>query len=182
MLKMIGKDRNSHMTNPGAQNESLVGLTASIVSANVSNSPLGTHDLCDMILSVHSALSSLASVATPIVDEGQVGRREPAVPIEKSIEQEFIICLEDGKKLKTLKRYLRAKYQMSPEDYRAKWGLPLDYPMAAPSYLEQRRKMAHKIGLGLRPKSSKIKSEAVIVTGPKDAKSEDGRTRRRKAG
>lgn len=75
----------------------------------------------------------------------------PAVPIDESVQQDFIICLEDGKKLKTLKRHLRARYQMSPEDYRAKWGLPLDYPMAAPNYINQRRIAAQNNALGRRP-------------------------------
>ncbi|WP_242130199.1 MucR family transcriptional regulator [Sphingobium sp. Sx8-8] len=140
------------MSNTENEKESLVSLTANIVSANVSNSPVGVTDLCDMIKSVHSALSSLAT------HEESVGelqtKREPAVPIRSSIKPEYIVCLEDGKKLKTLKRYLRARYQMSPEEYRAKWGLPPDYPMAAPSYTNQRREMAHKIGLGLRPKAA----------------------------
>lgn len=140
------------MENKDTEKDSLVSLTANIVSANVSSNPVGVADLCDMIKSVHSALSSLA---VPSVSGGEVQtRREPAVPIRSSIKPEYIICLEDGKKLKTLKRYLRARYQMSPEEYRAKWGLPPDYPMAAPSYTNQRREMAHKIGLGLRPKAT----------------------------
>jgi len=124
---------------------SLVSLTANIVSANVSNSPMAVGDLCEMIKSVHSALSKLES------PEGEgTAKRDPAVPIRSSIKEDYIVCLEDGKKLKTLKRYLRARYQMTPEEYRAKWGLPADYPMAAPSYTNQRRELAHKIGLGLR--------------------------------
>ena len=146
------------MTNTDSEKDSLVSLTANIVSANVSNSPVGVVDLCDMIKSVHSALSSLAAPEESAA-EPQI-RREPAVPIRSSIKQEYIVCLEDGKKLKTLKRYLRARYQMSPEEYRAKWGLPADYPMAAPSYTNQRREMAHKIGLGLRPKGISKRSAA----------------------
>lgn len=140
------------MENTDLEKDSLVSLTANIVSANVSNSPVGVVDLCDMIKSVHSALSGLATPGLP--GGGMQAKREPAVPIRSSIKPEYIVCLEDGKKLKTLKRYLRARYQMSPEEYRAKWGLPPDYPMAAPSYTNQRREMAHKIGLGLRPKAT----------------------------
>ncbi len=180
MLVGLGEGRNPDMTNTSVDKDSLVGLTASIVSANVSNSPVGTHDLCDMILSVHSALSRLASTVAPIA-EVETMRREPAVPIEESIQHDFIVCLEDGKKLKTLKRHLRAKYQMSPEDYRAKWGLPIDYPMAAPSYLDQRRKMAHKIGLGLRPKTGRSKGDEGLVATPAVAEKQDAPARRRKA-
>lgn len=182
MLVGLGEDRNPDMTNASVEKDSLVGLTASIVSANVSNSPVGTHDLCDMILSVHSALSSLSSLATTAavpMAAVEAARREPAVPIEESIQHDFIVCLEDGKKLKTLKRHLRAKYQMSPEEYRAKWGLPIDYPMAAPSYLDQRRQMAHKIGLGLRPKAGRSKGEEGAVSAA--AEKRETPARRRKA-
>lgn len=140
------------MTGIEEDKDSLVSLTASIVSANVSNNPMAVEDLCSMIKSVHSALSGLSGhEAVPI------SRREPAVPVRSSVKEDYIVCLEDGKKLKTLKRYLRARYQMSPEEYRAKWGLPADYPMAAPSYTNQRRELAHKIGLGLRPKATAAK-------------------------
>lgn len=146
------------MANASIGKDSLVSLTANIVSANVSNNPMGVGDLCDMIKSVHSALSSLASREEAAVHEESAGppkaHREPAVPIEASITPEYIVCLEDGKKLKTLKRYLRSRYQLTPEEYRAKWGLPADYPMAAPNYTNQRREMARKIGLGLRPRAT----------------------------
>lgn len=179
MLVGLGEDRNPDMTNASVEKDSLVGLTASIVSANVSNSPVGTHDLCDMILSVHSALSSLATTGAVPMAAVEAARREPAVPIEESIQHDFIVCLEDGKKLKTLKRHLRAKYQMSPEEYRAKWGLPIDYPMAAPSYLDQRRQMAHKIGLGLRPKAGRSKGEEGAVSAAAEKRETPARRRRR---
>ncbi|WP_323810852.1 Ros/MucR family transcriptional regulator [Sphingobium baderi] len=140
------------MTGIEEDKDSLVSLTASIVSANVSNNPMAVEDLCGMIKSVHFALSGLS---TP--EAAPISRREPAVPIRSSVKEDYIVCLEDGKKLKTLKRYLRARYQMSPEEYRAKWGLPADYPMAAPSYTNQRRELAHKIGLGRRPKAAAAK-------------------------
>jgi len=169
------------MINTDEEKDSLVSLTANIVSANVSNNPVGIIDLCDMIKSVHSALSSLAthdeSAGEPPI------KREPAVPIRSSIKPEYIVCLEDGKKLKTLKRYLRARYQMSPEDYRAKWGLPPDYPMAAPSYTNQRREMAHKIGLGLRPKSTDkravVKAETSVEEGAAGSAAKASSRRRR---
>lgn len=168
------------MTSVENEKESLVSLTANIVSANVSNSPLSVGELCDMIKSVHSALSNLEEPETETAT-----RREPAVPIRSSVKEEYIVCLEDGKKLKTLKRYLRAKYQMSPEEYRAKWGLPADYPMAAPSYTNQRRELAHKIGLGLRPKAKVKRSSTashaaanIDHSAPKPAKA----PRRRKSG
>lgn len=138
------------MQNENAEGRSLLPLTADIVRANISTKQVSTEDLCDMIARVHAALSSLneggGSMALP-----RDAQPRPAVPIEESVQQDFIICLEDGKKLKTLKRHLRARYQMSPEDYRAKWGLPLDYPMAAPNYINQRRIAAQNNGLGRRP-------------------------------
>ena len=157
---------------------SLVSLTANIVSANVSNNPMAVGDLCEMIKSVHSALSKLESP-----EEEKTAKRDPAVPIRSSIKEDYIVCLEDGKKLKTLKRYLRARYQMTPEEYRAKWGLPPDYPMAAPSYTNQRRELAHKIGLGLRAEP-KGKRTATKLPSPveKDAPKPPATSSRRKSG
>lgn len=164
------------MTNIDNSKGSLVSLTANIVSANVANSPVDVGDLCDMIKSVHSALSNLEGAATDIAP-----RAEPAVPIRASIKPDYIVCLEDGKKLKTLKRYLRARYQMTPEQYKAKWGLPADYPMAAPSYTNQRREMAHKIGLGLRPKA-KAKKASSNIAAPIDAPAEKAKKPRASKG
>ncbi len=131
------------MNDASAKNEMLITLTADIVAAHVSNNSVAVSDLPLLIQNVHTALSSLGTVsAAPEV------RPEPAVSIRASIKPDYIVCLEDGKKLKMLKRHLMTHYQMTPEDYRAKWNLPADYPMVAPNYAEQRRTLAKKIGLG----------------------------------
>ena len=125
--------------------ETLVTLTADIVAAHVSNNSVAVSDVAVLIANVHGALSGLGSpVVAPEV------KAEPAVSIRSSIKPDFIVCLEDGKKLKMLKRHLMTHYQMTPEQYRAKWSLPLDYPMVAPNYAEQRRSLAKKIGLGTK--------------------------------
>ena len=125
--------------------ETLITLTADIVSAHVSNNSVAVNDLPTLIQNVHSALKGLG---TPVV-EPEV-KPEPAVSIRSSVKPDYIVCLEDGKKLKMLKRHLMTHYQMTPDDYRAKWGLPADYPMVAPNYAEQRRSLAKKIGLGTK--------------------------------
>lgn len=121
----------------------LVGLTADIVSAHVSHNNVTTADVPTLIHTVYEALSKTGQ---PEAEE--IPALEPAVSIRNSIKPDFIVCLEDGKKLKMLKRYLRTNYNMSPEEYRAKWGLPKDYPMVAPSYRQTRSALAHQIGLG----------------------------------
>lgn len=118
----------------------LLEVTSRIVAAHVSNNPVQAADLPELINGVHSALAKLGHEA----NSGPV----PAVPVADSIKTEYIVCLEDGKRLKTLKRHLRAAFGMSPEEYRAKWQLPPDYPMVAQTYSEQRRKLAKRIGLG----------------------------------
>lgn len=131
------------MDDASAKNEMLITLTADIVAAHVSNNSVAVSDLPLLIQNVHTALSSLGTVAVaPEV------RPEPAVSVRASIKPDYIVCLEDGKKLKMLKRHLMTHYQMTPDDYRAKWNLPADYPMVAPNYAEQRRSLAKKIGLG----------------------------------
>jgi predicted transcriptional regulator len=127
----------------GAEDE-LLRMTADVVAAYVSNNTLATAQLADVIHAVYNSLRGL---------EGQVAEApaeplKPAVPIRKSITPEYLVCLEDGKKLKMLKRHLRSTYNMTPDDYRTKWGLPADYPMVAPKYAEQRSEFAKKIGLG----------------------------------
>jgi len=124
----------------------LVELTAEIVSAYVSNNTVVAADLPGVIQNVFEALNK-ASNAT-----GQPAKEElkPAVPIKKSVTPEFIICLEDGKKFKSLKRHLRTHYDLSPEEYREKWGLPHDYPMVAPNYAAARSDLAKRMGLGQR--------------------------------
>lgn len=121
----------------------LLGLAADIVTAYVSNNEITSDRLPDIIKTVYGTLMTLSSNAISKVEE-----LKPAVPIKKSFTNEYIICLEDGKKLKMLKRYLRSRYDLSPEEYRAKWGLPAEYPMVAPNYAKKRSEFAKKIGLG----------------------------------
>ena len=123
--------------------DQLITLTADIVAAHVSNNSVAVADLPVLIANVHGALNSLGG---PVV--APESKQEPAVSVRSSIKPDFIVCLEDGKKLKMLKRHLMTHYQMTPEQYRAKWNLPADYPMVAPNYAEQRRSLAKKIGLG----------------------------------
>ncbi len=125
--------------------ETLITLTADIVSAHVSNNSVAVGDVPDLIQNVHGALIQLGQT-TP---EPEV-KQEPAVSVRSSVKPDYIVCLEDGKKLKMLKRHLMTHYQMTPEQYRTKWNLPTDYPMVAPNYAEQRRSLAKKIGLGTR--------------------------------
>jgi predicted transcriptional regulator len=126
-------------------NETLITLTADIVSAHVSNNSVAVNDLPTLIQNVHGALTGLGVRA-----EEPETRPEPAVSVRSSIKPDYIVCLEDGKKLKMLKRHLMTHYQMTPDEYRAKWGLAADYPMVAPNYAEQRRTLAKKIGLGTK--------------------------------
>jgi len=133
------------MDNSNEMQETLVTLTADIVAAHVSNNSVAVSDLPLIIQNVHGALAALG---TP--DQTPEAPQEPAVSIRSSIKPDYIVCLEDGKKLKMLKRHLMTHYQMTPEDYRAKWKLPADYPMVAPNYAEQRRSLAKKIGLGTK--------------------------------
>jgi predicted transcriptional regulator len=136
---------NKHMNESNDTQEFLATLTADIVSAHVSNNSVATADLPHLIQSVYGSLAGLGGpVAAPV--EPQV----PAVSIRSSIKPDFIVCLEDGKKLKMLKRHLMTHYSMTPDDYRTKWGLPADYPMVAPNYAEQRRVLAKQIGLGTK--------------------------------
>jgi len=124
----------------------LISLTADIVSAHVSNNSVAASDVAALIQSTYEALSK----AGEPVPEPEAAP-ESAVAIRSSVKHDYIVCLEDGKKLKMLKRYLRTHYSMTPEEYRAKWKLPRDYPMVAPAYAEQRRGLARQIGLGRTP-------------------------------
>lgn len=133
------------MEEQSAQGEMLITLTSDIVAAHVSNNSVAVSDLPLLIQNVYGALSQLSS--TPAAPEV---KQEPAVSIRASIKPDYIVCLEDGKKLKMLKRHLMTHYQMTPDDYRLKWNLPADYPMVAPNYAEQRRTLAKKIGLGTK--------------------------------
>ncbi len=122
----------------------LLGMTTEIVSAYVGNNTVTSADVPALIQSIHRALAGVSQPAE-VVDTSP---KEPAVPVKRSITPDFLICLEDGRKFKSLKRHLRTKYNMSPEDYRAKWGLPRDYPMVAPNYARARSDLAKQMGLG----------------------------------
>ena len=130
---------------------SYIDLAADIVSAYVSNNSVPASDLPGLIHEVHSALVRVTSGAVPVVAEAL----KPAVPAKKSITNEYIVCLEDGKKFKSLKRHLRTQYNMSPEEYREKWGLPADYPMVAPNYAQARSNLAKQMGLGHQRRKGK---------------------------
>jgi len=125
----------------------LVELTADIVAAYVGNNTVPQADLPKLIANIYQSLAS-ATQAPAEAKPADVVELKPAVPVRKSLTPDYIICLEDGKKFKSLKRHLRTHYDLSPEQYREKWGLPLDYPMVAPNYAEARSSLAKKIGLG----------------------------------
>jgi predicted transcriptional regulator len=122
----------------------VIEMTADIVSAYVGNNSVSAADLPSLIQSIHRALSGIAGGAEVV----EAAPKEPAVPVKKSITPDFLICLEDGRKFKSLKRHLRTKYNMSPEEYRAKWNLAKDYPMVAPNYAKARSDLAKQMGLG----------------------------------
>jgi predicted transcriptional regulator len=126
--------------------ETLITLTSDIVAAHVSNNDVAVTDLSGLITNVYNALANLGEAV-----EVEEVKPQPAVAIRNSIKPDYIVCLEDGKKLKMLKRYIRTNFNMSPEEYRARWGLAADYPMVAPNYAEKRRDLAKKIGLGRKP-------------------------------
>ena len=125
--------------------DTLLTLTADIVAAHVSNNSVAVNDLPNLIQNVHAALSGISGNGG-----ATEAKPEPKVSIRASIKPDYIVCLEDGKKLKMLKRHLMTHYSMTPEQYRQKWGLSADYPMVAPNYAEQRRKLAKSIGLGTK--------------------------------
>ena len=125
--------------------DTLITLTADIVAAHVSNNSVAVNDLPQLIKNIHGALSALTGAGA-----AAEARPEPRVPIRSSVKPDYIVCLEDGVRLKMLKRYLMTNYQMTPDDYRKRWGLPADYPMVAPNYAEQRRTLAKSIGLGTK--------------------------------
>ncbi len=129
---------------PASQN--VLGLTAQIVSAHVSNNSVPPDTLPSLIQEVYKTLSGVGK------EPAQPDRPQPAVPAKKSVFPDHIVCLEDGKKLKMLKRHLKTAYNMTPEQYRERWGLPPDYPMVAPNYAQHRSSLAKKIGLGTKPR------------------------------
>jgi predicted transcriptional regulator len=130
-----------------AKADDLLKFASDIVAAYVSNNPIPAGEIPGMIKSIHSTLGGLANGLTADAALAQ----KPAIAVKRSITPEYIVCLEDGKKLKMLKRYLRSRYNLTPDEYRAKWGLPADYPMVAPNYAAQRSEFAKKIGLGRMP-------------------------------
>lgn len=129
-----------------AMAETLINLTADIVSAHVGNNSVAVGDVPTLISNVYRALAGLDKPA-PV----EQAAPEPAVSVRTSVKHEYIVCLEDGKKLKMLKRHLATRYNLTPDQYRARWSLPADYPMVAPAYAEKRRELAKKIGLGRKP-------------------------------
>jgi len=133
--------------------EEILKLVTEIVSAYVSKNPVAAEDLPNVIKSVHATLGGFQGA------EGVVLARPPAVPVKKSVTPDYIVCLEDGRKLKMLKRYLRAQYGLTPEAYRAKWNLPADYPMTAPNYAARRSEFAKQSGLG-KPGGAAAKKSA----------------------
>jgi predicted transcriptional regulator len=138
--------------------ETLITLAADIVAAHVSNNSVAVSDLPVLISNVYTALAGLSPgqpVAEPLP--------EPAVSIRSSIKNDHIVCLEDGKKLKMLKRHLMTRYNMTPDQYRTRWNLPSDYPMVAPAYAEKRRELAKKIGLGRKPAPKRGRPPKVAV-------------------
>jgi predicted transcriptional regulator len=128
----------------GPERAGLLRMAADVASAYVKRHQVQAADVSALVTSVHAALTGLATGTAPAPQ----GALTPAVPVKKSVGEDFIVCLEDGKRLKMLKRYLRTHFNLSPEQYRAKWGLPADYPMVAPNYAKQRSDFAKSIGLG----------------------------------
>jgi predicted transcriptional regulator len=137
------------MDNP-EQNRDLLALTTEIVAAHVSNNTVALSDLPQLINQVYNSLANIGTA--PVVP---ASRPLPAISVKKSVQPDYIVCLEDGKKLKMLKRHLMTAYNMSPESYRERWGLPADYPMVAPNYAEQRSRLAKQIGLGTRARRTR---------------------------
>ncbi len=132
------------------QGRELLRLTSTIVGAHVANNPIAVTDVPGLIVTVHQTLATLGPVEP-------APKPTPAVPIKRSVTPDYIICLEDGKKQKMLKRHLKTAHSMSPDEYRERWGLPRDYPLVSPNYAKQRSALAKKIGLGRTP-GTKIKA------------------------
>ena len=140
------------MAEQDAGEDTLLTLTADIVAAHVSNNSVAVNDLPNLIENVHRALRGISTTSA-----APEAKPEPKVSIRSSVKPDYIVCLEDGKKLKMLKRHLMTHYSMTPEQYRAKWGLSADYPMVAPNYAEQRRTLAKSIGLGTKRRKTRGK-------------------------
>lgn len=134
----------TEMEEPPITNEDVLRMTTDIVASFVSNNTIPAETVPEVIRQVHRSVHALAHTTS----EKPAEKPKPAVPISKSVTEDHIVCLEDGRKLKMLKRYLRSNFNMTPDEYRRKWGLPADYPMVAPSYAKRRSEFAKKIGLG----------------------------------
>ncbi len=143
------KDREGNVMTEVDDSSDLLGLTAQIISAHVSNNAVTPDILPTLIQDVYRTLAGVGQA--PVARD----KPQPAVPARKSVFPDHIICLEDGKKLKMLKRHLKTAYGMTPEQYRERWGLPADYPMVAPDYASHRSSLAKKIGLGTKPRAPK---------------------------
>lgn len=146
MTQSLQKESSS-ITPP--EREEILRMTADITAAYASNNEIGNSELVEVIKSVYTSLTNL-----DVEQEPEQPQQKPAVPIKKSIQDDYLICLEDGKQLKMLKRYLRSNYDMTPDEYRAKWNLPADYPMVAPAYAKRRSQFAKEFGLGRKRKSA----------------------------
>lgn len=151
---------STHITAPASTvtTSEVLGLATEIVASYVSNNTLNSEELSPLVQKVYKTLTELASGRSI-----QVGRPDPVVPIKKSISDDYIVCLEDGKKLKMLKRHLKTAYNMSPDEYRERWGLGPDYPMVAPNYARQRSTLAKNIGLGTRARNKNASATAVAA-------------------
>ncbi len=142
--------------NDKASREEVLRMAVDVVAAYLSNNQVASAQIPDVINSVFQSLNELD--VAPV--EAKAEPQRPAVPVRKSVTPDYIVCLEDGKKLKMLKRHLQTTYNMSPEEYRAKWGLPADYPMVAPNYAKQRSEFAKRIGLGRKPGEGRTSARA----------------------
>jgi len=145
LYHIVPSESDRRMSEQQRDTRELLELTTEIVAAHVSNNTVAVNDLPDLIQQIYRSLSTVGGNGVAVPE-----RPQPAVPIRKSVTPEYIICLEDGKKLKMLKRHLKTAYNMSPEEYRERWGLGSDYPMVAPNYAAQRSSLAKKIGLGTK--------------------------------
>jgi predicted transcriptional regulator len=153
----------SSAADENAAAENLITLTADIVAAHVSNNSMSPEQIPELIANVHQALAGLGK------EQKEDARPEPAVSIRSSIKKDHIVCLEDGKRMKMLKRHLMTDHGMTPDEYRGRWGLPSDYPMVAPDYAEKRRELAKKIGLGRIPDQKRGRKPAAKTQAKKAA-------------
>lgn len=138
---------------------STLEIVVDVVSAYVSRNPVPVAEVPNLIGMVYQSFNSLVSPAEPAVEE-----KKPAISIKKSVTPDYIVCLEDGKKFKSLRRHLSTSFGMTPDEYRAKWKLPADYPMVAPNYSEQRSALAKKVGLGRKPDQKPVRTKAATKT------------------